>query len=203
MSSPRENVANIPYLVQTGQGVNVQRILWWRYALTAAEAEAPGAATVHAAITMQDGVAQTITTGITQPKKPRTLSVTGGHADCAGVVTIYGTNINDDPISESITQSGVSTVAGVKAFKSITSLVIPARSSANTPTVSIGTTDAYGLPLCLPAAACLYATYHNGTLEGTPATVTVDSDEIEKNTADPNSASNADHTQVFIGYIYS
>ena len=55
MGSPRENVANIPYLVQTGQGVNVQRILWWRYALTAAEAEAPGAATVHAAITMLNG----------------------------------------------------------------------------------------------------------------------------------------------------
>lgn len=203
MGYDRLNPAIEPYLIQNGQGVNVQRLHWWRYALTAAEAEAPGAATVHAAITMQDGVAQTITTGITQPKKPRTLSVTGGHADCAGVVTIHGTNINDDPISESITQNGVNTVPGAKAFKHIDSIDIPARSSANTPTVTIGTTDAYGLPLCLPAAACLYATYHNGTLEGTPATVTVDSDEIEKNTADPNSASNADHTQVFIGYIYS
>jgi hypothetical protein len=202
MADDRENVASIPYLVQTGVGVNAQRIHWWRYALTAAEAEAPGAATVHAAITMTVA-AQTVTTGITQPKKPRTLSVTGGHADCAGVVTITGTDINDDPISESITQSGVATVAGAKAFKTITSLAIPIRSSANTPTVTIGTTDAYGLPLMLPEAACLYATYHAGTLEATAATVTVDSDEVCKNTADPNSASNGDHTQVFIGYIYT
>lgn len=203
MGSPRENVANIPYLVQTGQGVNVKRLTWWIYSLTALQAAASGAALVHAAITMQDSVAQTITTGITQPLAPRGLSVTGGHADCAGVVTIYGTNINDDPISESITQSGTSTVPGVKAFKSITSLAIPARSSANVPTVTIGTTDVMGLPLMLPAAACVYATYHNGALEGTPATVVVDADEIEKNTADPNSANAGDHTLVFIGYIYT
>jgi len=203
MGYDRLNPAIEPNLCQSATGLSVQRLHWWRYALTAAQAAAPGAATVHAAITMQDGVAQTITTGITQPSAPRGLSVTGGHADCAGVVTIYGTDINDDPISESITQSGVSTVAGVKAFKSITSIAIPARSSANTPTVTIGTTDVMGLPLILPAAACVFATYHNGTLEGTAATVTVDADEISKNTADPNSANNADHTLVFVGYIYS
>lgn len=202
MGSPRENVANIPYLVQNGLGVNVQRLLWWRYAMTAAEAEAPGAATVHAAITMTVA-AQTVTTGITNPKKPRGLSITGGQASETGIVTITGTNINGDPISEAITLNGTATVAGTKAFASITSLAIPARVQETTPTVTIGTTDVMGLPLCLPAAACVYATYHNGTLEETAATVTVDSDEIEKNTADPNSANNADHTLVFIGYIYT
>jgi hypothetical protein len=203
MGSPRENVSNMPYIVQTGQGINVQRLTWWRYALTAAQCEAPGATTVHAAITMQDGVAQTITTGITNPKAPRTLSLVAGYASEVGIVTIYGTNINDDPISEAITLTGTDAVAGTKAFKTITSLRIPARTQATTPTVTIGTTDAYGLPMCLPAAPCLYATYHNGTLEATAATVTVDADEVEKNTADPNSASNADHANIFIGYFYT
>jgi hypothetical protein len=190
-------------MVQDGEGVNVQRMHWWRYALTAAEAEAPGAATVHAAITMQDAVAQTITAAITNPKVPRGLSITGGHADEVQAVTIYGTNINNDPISESITLNGTATVAGTKAFKTITSLAIPARHQAETPTVTIGTTDVMGLPLCLPAAACVYATYHNATLEGTAATVTVSSTAIESNTADPNSANNADHTLIFLGYIYT
>lgn len=202
MSNPRENVANLPYLVQTGLGYNVQRLLWWRYVISAANAEAPGATTIHAAITMTTAV-QTITTGITNPKAPRTLSLVAGHADEKNTVTIYGTNINDDPISEAITLKGTDAVAGTKAFKTITSIVVPVRVQATTPTVTIGTTDAYGLPLCLPATACLYASYHGGTLEATPATVVVDSDEVEKNTADQNSASNADHELVFIGYIYS
>jgi hypothetical protein len=97
----------------------------------------------------------------------------------------------------------VATVAGTKAFASITSLAIPIHSSANTPTVTIGTTDVMGLPLMLPAAACVYGTYHNGTLEATPATVTVSTTAIESNTADPDSANNADHTLIFIGYIYT
>jgi len=202
MGSPRENVANIPYLVQTGFGVNIQRILWWRYVISAANAEAPSATAIHAAITMT-AAAQTITTAITNPKAPRTISLVAGHASEVGVVTIYGTNINGDPISEAITLTGTDAVVGAKAFKTITSLAIPARTQATTPTVTIGTTDAYGLPLCLPAAACVYASYHAGTLEGTAATVTVDADEIEKNTVDQNSASNADHELIFIGYIYT
>lgn len=202
MGYDRLNPGIEQYLAQSITGLSVPRLHWWRYALSAAQAEAPGADTVHAAITMTTA-AQTITTNITNPKAPRGLSVTGGHVDCVGIVKITGTNINGDVITESITQSGTDTVAGTKAFKTITSLAIPARSSANTPTVTIGTTDVMGLPLCLPAAACVYATYHNATLEGTAATVTVSSTAIESNTADPNSANNADHTLVFIGYIYT
>jgi hypothetical protein len=202
MGYDRLNPAIEPYLSQSITGLSVQRLHWWRYALTATQAEAPGATTVHAAITMT-AAAQTVTTGITNPLAPRGLSVTGGHADCVGVVTITGTNINNDVITESITQNGTATVAGTKAFKTITSLAIPIRSSANTPTVTIGTTDVMGLPLCLPAAACVYATYHNATLEGTAATVTVSSTAIESNTADPNSANAADHTLIFLGYIYT
>lgn len=195
------NPANETYMTQDGLGIKAQLIHWWRQAWAAAETIAASATGIHAAIT-QTTSAQTVTTDITQPSCARNVTVTGGHADCAGVVTIYGTNINDDPISESITQNGVATVAGTKAFKTITSLGIPIRSSANVPTVSIGTGVLQGLKLCLPAAACVYGSYVNGTLEGTAATVTVDSDEVEKNTVDLDTALNG-QAIIVLGYIYS
>lgn len=203
MSWERLNIVNEPYLMQDGQGIGVQRMHWWRYALTALQAAAPGAATVHAAIAMAV-TAQTVTTSITNPLAPRALSITGNHADSVGSVIITGTNINNDPITETIVLNGAALVAGTKAFKTITSIYIPLVAAiTNAPSVAVGTTDVMGLPLCLPSAKCLDRTEHNGVLEATAATVTVDADEIEKNTADPNSANAADHTLVFIGYIYS
>lgn len=202
MGSPRENVANIPYLVQTGQGVNIQRLTWWRKAWTAAEASADTATCIHAAVTLKDAETQDISTNITQPTCARCLSITGGKAEEVGIVTIYGTNINDDPISEALTLNGVTLVPGTKAFKTVTHILYPARTQATTPTVTVGDTDILGLPIIIPAAACLYATYVNGSLEGTAATVTVDADEIEKNTIDPNS-SLAGTAVIAIGYIYN
>lgn len=202
MGYDRLNVAVEPHIVQDGQGLEVTRLHWWRYPLTAAQAAATGAATIHAAITMSATDTQTITANITQPTCPRALSVTGGHADCAGIVTITGTNINGDIITESITQNGTAKVPGAKAFKTVTSLAIPVRSSANTPTVTIGDTDVLGLPVCLPAAACVYATYLNLILESTAATVTVSSTAICSNTIDLNSALNGTAVAA-IGYIYS
>jgi len=203
MGYDRLNPAIEGYLAQSITGLSVTRLHWWRYALTALQAAAPGADTVHAAIAMAI-TAQTITTNITNPLAPRALSITGNHADSVGSVIIGGTNINGDAITETIVLNGAALVAGTKAFKTITSIYLPLVASiVNNPSVAVGTSDVMGLPLCLPAAACVYGTYHDGTLEATAATVTVDADEIEKNTADPNSANAANHTLVFIGYIYT
>jgi len=201
MSWESLNAKNEPYLIQDGAGVRVQRLHGWRYALTAAQATATTATAIHAAITQQDGVAQTITTNITQPTCPRCLSVTGGHADCAGVVTITGTNINGDVITESITQNGVAKVLGAKAFKSVTKLAIPARSSANVPTVTIGDSDILGLPLMLTAATDVLTCSINGTLE-TVAGVSVSSTVICSNTVDPTGAL-AGTIVIFTGVVYS
>ena len=200
MSWEKLNPKNEPYLIQGGAGISVQRMHGWRYPLTAAQATATGAAVIHAAITMTT-VAQTITTGITQPTCPRCLSVTGGHADCAGIVTITGTNINGDGITESITQNGVAKVLGAKAFKSVTSLAIPIRSSANVPTVTIGDSDILGLPLMLTAATDVLTCSVNGTLE-TVAGVSVSSTVICSNTVDPTSAL-AGTIVIFTGVVYS
>ena len=201
MSWEKLNPKNEPYLIQDGAGISVQRMHGWRYPLTAAQATATSATATHAAITMQDGVAQTVITGITQPKCPRCLSVTGGHADCVGIVTITGKNINGDVITESITQNGVGKVLGAKAFKSVTSLAIPARSSANVPTVTIGDSDILGLPLMLTATTDVLTCSVNGTLE-TVAGVSVSSTVICSNTVDPTSAL-AGTIVIFTGVVYS
>ena len=203
MSYDKLNPAIEPSMAQDGQGIAIQRLHWWRQAWTGTEAAA-GAA-IHAAITLTTA-AQTITTDITQPSCARGLTMVMGKAEeTSQAVVITGTNINGDVITETITSDGsdgTTPVAGTKAFKTITSITVPARKQATTPTCTISTTDLLGLKIMLPAAACVYATYFNGTLEGTAATVKVDSDEIEKNTIDLNSSLNG-KSVIAIGYIYS
>lgn len=203
MAYDKMNPAIEPSMVQDGQGVATQRLHWWRQAWTAAEA-ATGAA-IHAAITL-GAAAQTVTTNLIQPTCARGLTMTMGKAEeIDQPVVITGTNINGDVISETITSdhsNGTTPVAGVKCFKTITSIALPVRKQATTPTCTLTTTDLLGLKLILPAAACVFATYLNGTLEATAATVTVDADEIEKNTVDLNSSLNGTAV-VAIGYIYS
>ncbi len=92
---------------------------------------------------------QTITANITQPDVPRCLSVTvGGTAtnvrDSAVVVT--GTNVEGKTITESFqTTAGASgTISGNKAFKSVTSIFIPAQGDTAA-TIAVGTLNKLGV----------------------------------------------------------
>lgn len=89
------------------------------------------------------------------PDIPRNITVTrttAGDADTPGIITITGTNFNDDVISEEITPGDNSaTVPGLKAFKTITSVIgseWAAEGAADSITVGWG--DALG---CHAAAA--------------------------------------------------
>jgi hypothetical protein len=97
-----------------------------------------------------DETEQTITEGFTQPDMPRVISAyvvdNGGDAANIGAisVTIHGTNAADITISETLpafnpsAPVGVdSEVVGLKAFKTVTSVVIPAHNAAGVQT-SIG-----------------------------------------------------------------
>jgi hypothetical protein len=149
--------------------------------------DAEGRDAIHAAVTL--GVAaQTITTAITNPDVPRTLSVTGvaagdPAAGGAGAVLITGTDIADEVITETITAVAGQTVAGTKAFKTVASILFP----IGTGTISVSVTDVLGLPACLPFNTVLYA-YLNEAREGTAPTVTVSSTVVALNTVDLNSA---------------
>jgi len=84
------------------------------------------AAAVHAAVTLTT-VPQTVTTGITNPVVCRALSITGNAAGMAGNVTVVGTDANGDAASDVIALAGTSTVLGVVAFATVTSIALPAR----------------------------------------------------------------------------
>ena len=79
------------------------------FAYTAAQGAAADAGAVHAAITGSATVTVTTTADITNPPGPRNLVVTPGGTTTdvkAGDVTVYGTNLNDEPISEEFTFFG-------------------------------------------------------------------------------------------------
>ncbi len=157
---------------------------------------------VHAAV-IDTGVQQVITTGITNPSIPRNITATfGGTAtDIKAIeVIIEGTNYLDEVITETLPAATVDTagiVIGNKAFKTVTEITIPAHDGVLA-TTAIGFGDKLGLPYLLERNT-IKDVYLNDVEEVTAPTVVADSDEIEKNTIDLNSA--LDGTQVDI-YLY-
>jgi len=131
---------------------------------------------VHAAILLVQTVTQTITTGITNPDFPRTITVDGNDANVTGNVVIAGTNILDEAITETIALSGTATVAGVKAFKTVTSIVVPAYAVAGTETVSIGTGAKVGFPVIIDNTANVLSKDFDGSVDAgtTTASTTVE-----------------------------
>lgn len=140
---------------------------------------------VHAAVTLTED-AQSVTTAITNPDVPRALIVKGNASEIAGDVVITGTNARGETITETIALSGSSAVSGNKAFATVTSFTLPAKTNESGDTVSIGWNDKLGIPAILARNTVLLC-FVNGTREGTLPTVTVGA-TLELNTFDPNSA---------------
>lgn len=109
-------------------------------------------------------------------------STAAGAADTQGTVTVVGTNILGAPITEVITPSTAAPVAGLKAFKTITSVtgagwVI----NAGNDTIVVGTGNAIGLPYAIADADHVFLATLDGTVTtpnavagGTVETSTVD-----------------------------
>ena len=83
-----------------------------------------------AAATALSAAAQDKAAGLTNPDVPRTVTVTGNVSGITGNVVVSGTNINDAAITDTITLNGASTVEGIKAFKTVTNVHLPARTHA-------------------------------------------------------------------------
>ncbi len=145
-----------------------------------------GTATLlHAAIPLTSAIQQHALT--VNPDFPRIVSVKGNASGITGNCIITGTNIRGEAITETIALSGASEVFGVKAFKTVTNIQLPAETHAGTDTVSIGAGDALGLDRCMTGDEVLFMTAA-GVYETTRPTVVADSDEVEKNTVNPNTA---------------
>ena len=175
------------------EGTNIDRGFVAHLSLTALQAVAASANGVHAAIT-DTGAPVTVTTAITNPVYPRNITATAGGTagDIKAIqVVITGTNINDEVITETLPAFTVDTagiVTGSKAFKTVTSIAIPAHDGTGA-TTAIGWGDKLGLPY-KRAHYPHIGTFLNNTLEGTAPTFVASTSAEESNTIDLNSALN-------------
>jgi hypothetical protein len=194
---------NLGQLQQTDTpGVNVAACFVSKLVIAAAAAVAASATGIHAAVT-DNGSDQTVTTGITNPATPRNITATAGgtSGDVKAIqVVITGTNYADEVITETLPAFTVNTtgiVQGNKAFKTVTSILIPAHDGTGA-TTAIGWGDKLGLPDKLPTNTVLLASL-GGTKEATAPTVTASASALESNTVDLNSA--LDGSEVAIYYL--
>lgn len=193
-----------PNLGQTQQtdtpGVEVTQMFVSKLVIAAASATVASTTGIHAAVT-DTGSDQTVTTGITQPSVPRNITATAGgtSADVKAIqVVITGTNYAGETITETLpafTVNTTGTVTGSKAFKTVTSILIPAHDGTGA-TTAIGFGEKLGLPDKLPTNTVLLASL-GGTKEGTAPTVTTSTTALESNTVDLNSALNSSEVAIF------
>ena len=98
---------------------------------------------IHESLTLAP-TEQSITTNITDPDVYRVLSVTGSLIGMNQDVYIVGTDWGDNVIVDKITLNGSSTVEGVKPFKTVTKIIVPAQTSGGQ-SLEVGTTNRLGL----------------------------------------------------------
>lgn len=84
-------------------------------------------------------VGQAIVTGLVSPDYPRALAVVGSVAGITGDVTITGTNMAGETITETLALNGTTPKAGTKAFKTVTKVVLPIQTNAGTKQVETAT----------------------------------------------------------------
>lgn len=135
---------------------------------------------------------------------PRQVAVVASAGDTSieenDTVTIYGTNIADEPISEVLTFAADQNTAEKtdQAFKTVTKVIIGA--SAVGVKFNVGWTDVLGLPFKL-AAGPFALEYGAGALQTSAGTFTVDASVLGKNTYDPNTTLNATNTVQLILFL--
>lgn len=155
---------------------------------------------VHAAVTLPATGTTIVTTAITNPDVPRNLTITGSASGITGNVVIAGTDAEGVALTETIAASGTGTVVGAKAFKTVTSITVPAKTNSSGDTIAIGTGAKLGLGHRLSRDSVLRA-FLAGVKEGTAPTVVFSSTSISGNTVALSSALGA--TAVIIDYYRS
>lgn len=160
--------------------------------------DAPAAQSITAVLgsTALTSSTQTITENITDPDIPRNIKTKANASGVSGNVVINGTNINDDAISETLALNGTTEVQGDKAFKTVTSIELPALTNSGDE-VSVGTANKLGLPYKLELNTVLKA-FRDGVLEGTAPIVATDAANIENNTVLLDSALNGTDVDVYL-----
>lgn len=183
-----------------------------RFGYTSTRKKVAGAsATAVLAATATATSAQVITAGITNPDVPRALKIaTGGTTAniAASTVVITGTNVEGKIITENFAMADNlnGEVNGTKAFKTVTSVAIPAQDGASA-TISVGYQNILGLNHRLvPQKSSIVVTSNTSsadtsapTIQAAPSATTIDAEEVENNTVTP--ATSPDGT-TFLTILY-
>ncbi len=192
---------NVSSKLQTDTpGVTVVRMQMAHLQVAAANATVASTTGIHAAVT-DTGSQQVVTTAITQPSVPRNITATAGGTatDIKAIqVIVAGTNYAGAAITETLpafTVDTAGTVTGSKAFKTVTSITIPAHDGTGA-TTAIGFGEKLGLPDKLPHNTVL-AAFLGDTKEGTAPTVAASATALESNTVDLNSALNSSVVDIY------
>lgn len=168
-------------------------------AWTALEAAAADTDGIFDGIAAEDGTAEpageTVTATpaddefIAQPPCARNVTVTvaattAGDVKAAAIV-VTGTNLAGETITENFTPTAdtPATLVGAKAFKTITSVAVPAQDGASV-TVDVGFGQLIGLPYKLAKKRVL-VTLNDGVVDTAP-TLTISESALESNTVDFN-----------------
>ncbi len=119
-----------------------------------------------------------------------TQTITNAAEDTNGTIVVVGTDLAGDVITETLTPNGGATVAGAKAFATITSItgagwVI---NGADPDTIEVGFGSLIGLPDHLTDTAQVVACSVNNVKEAVGPTVTVSATVLDLNTVDPDTA---------------
>lgn len=140
----------------------------------------------------------TLSSFTAQPDVPRNITITptgttGDVETC--VIVVSGTDFLNGAITDTISfaANDSTLVSGVKAFKTVSSIVWPAdcESGGFAATWIVGVGDVLGLKNCMAQAGDLAWTVFDGVFEGTRASCVADADEVSKNTCDINGTLNA------------
>lgn len=165
------------------------------YTETHKKVAAGSASAVLAATTAATGTSTTVTSGITNPDVPRALTVTpaGTSAnilDCQ--IRVNGTNVEGKPIADlfQIPAGSTTLVTGIRAFKTVTSVVIPGAQGAGV-TFAVGTSNKLGVNHRLFNQNTTVKVYQdssvgtpNLSLQGAP-TIVADEESIARNLVTP------------------
>ena len=152
---------------------------------------APAAASATAILSAQSLTSGgTVTSFAGQPDKPRTLQYVAS-GSTTGNVTVNGTDLRGNAISETVALNNTTIVHGSKAFATITSIVLPTASGI---TLNVGTDVKLGLDRALPANTVFVYTVDGATDSAAPTVATSGTaGNVSANTISFNTAPNGTH----------
>jgi len=195
----------LPTNAQGVTAVELKPVYWDFGKPAAADADGILAAAEAAATAVELDDDNWVTTFDGELDVPRQVAVIASEGAASikkdDTVTIYGTNIADEPISEVLKFAAQQATAEntAQAFKTVTKVIIGA--STVGVKFNVGWTDVLGLPFKLAATEKMALEYGAGVLKTTPGTFTVDADVLAKNTYDPNTTLNGSNAVQLILFL--